>query len=261
MSETAADPSILYFRCTELPGPKGTSRRPSNVEAVLGSGRAGYDEQTPLLDGAAENGNASFLEDSTTLDGSPTESLEAAFAGLNALEIAAVAGAKKFLGQKSIQRIINGIWQGDIVFWDSLSTHSTKKARIYNRHRSDPYCRLRVPMYLRVFEVVFFVSLLAFYYAVLIPDQESTFTAAEVLLYVWLLAFSYNELGEFWDAGLTFYVTDFWSSWDLGIIATGLAAFISRCVGVFGENEQATNTAFDILSVQALFLVPRSVIF
>lgn len=65
------------------------------------------------------------------------------------------------------------------------------------------------------------------------------------------------ELGEFWDAGLTFYATDFWSSWDLGIIATGLASFISRMVGVLGENERATTASFDILSVQALFLVPR----
>lgn len=70
--------------------------------------------------------------------------------------------------------------------------HSTKKARLYNKNKSDPYCRLRVPLYLKVFEVFFFVTLLAFYYAVLIPKQSERFTIQETLLYVWLLAFSYN---------------------------------------------------------------------
>ena len=29
-------------------------------------------------------------------------------------------------------------------------------------------------------------------------------------------------MGQFWDAGLMFYATDFWSAWDLAIIAIGL---------------------------------------
>ena len=66
------------------------------------------------------------------------------------------------------------------------------------------------------------------------------------------------ELGEFWDAGTTFYATDFWSSWDLGIIAIGIAFFIARMVGIADHNQRANDAAFDILSVQALVLVPRS---
>lgn len=41
------------------------------------------------------------------------------FVTLNALEIAAVADAKRFLSQHVVQKIITGIWNGDIVFWDS----------------------------------------------------------------------------------------------------------------------------------------------
>lgn len=41
------------------------------------------------------------------------------FVTLNALEIAAVANAKRFLSQHVVQKIITGIWNGDIVFWDS----------------------------------------------------------------------------------------------------------------------------------------------
>lgn len=42
------------------------------------------------------------------------------FVTLNALEIAAVADAKRFLSQHVVQKIITGIWTGDIIFWDSM---------------------------------------------------------------------------------------------------------------------------------------------
>lgn len=41
------------------------------------------------------------------------------FVTLNALEIAAVADAKRFLSQHVVQKIVTGIWNGDIIFWDS----------------------------------------------------------------------------------------------------------------------------------------------
>lgn len=40
------------------------------------------------------------------------------FVNLNALEIAAVADAKRFLAQHVVQKIITSIWNGNIVFWD-----------------------------------------------------------------------------------------------------------------------------------------------
>jgi len=55
------------------------------------------------------------------------------FAGLNALEIAAVADAKKFLSQPVVQKIVNGIWSGEIVFWESLSVHTRKKPQVYSK--------------------------------------------------------------------------------------------------------------------------------
>lgn len=55
------------------------------------------------------------------------------FDNLNALEIAAVSGAKKFLSQRVIQKIIEKMWAGDIVFWETLSVDSEKKAKVYNK--------------------------------------------------------------------------------------------------------------------------------
>lgn len=63
------------------------------------------------------------------------------------------------------------------------------------------------------------------------------------------------ELGEMYDAGLAFYAADFWAIWDLGIIATGLSFFVCRMIGLSTSNHVVLDTAFDILSVEALFLV------
>jgi hypothetical protein len=61
------------------------------------------------------------------------DSYAAYFDNLNALEIAAVSGAKKFLSQRVIQKIIEKMWTGDIVFWETLSVDSEKKPRVYNK--------------------------------------------------------------------------------------------------------------------------------
>lgn len=90
------------------------------------------------------------------------------FAGLNGLEIAAVADCKRFLSQRIVQKIVTGIWNGDITFWDGLTDQTVKKPQFYKKSRSDPFSRLRVPRYIKAFEVAFFATFLFLYYAVLV---------------------------------------------------------------------------------------------
>ncbi|WPH04616.1 Hypothetical protein R9X50_00750800 [Acrodontium crateriforme] len=240
--------------CLELPTKKArTASAVSSSRPYVGNdlpGANGETERTPLLDEAP-------MDQQSDVDDDESMRFEYMFAGLNALEIAAVADAKKFLSQNVIQRFIDGLWKGDIVFWETLSTHSTKQAKMYNQQRSDPFCRLRVPRYLKLFEVAFFGAFLAIYYALLIQKPNDYISASEILLYVWLAAFAYNELGEFKDAGTALYSTDFWALWDIGIIVTGVAFFVIRTLGLAKHNDALTEVAFDVLSVEALFLVPR----
>jgi len=90
------------------------------------------------------------------------------FNELNALEIAAVADCKKFLSQKIVQKIITGIWDGDITFFQNLNENAKKKPQFYNKRRADPFIRLRVPKYIKAFEILFFATFLVLYYAILI---------------------------------------------------------------------------------------------
>ncbi len=145
----------------------------------------------------------------------------APFIHLNALEIAAIADAKRFLSQHVVQRIITDIWNGDIIFWDSLSVHSTKKPRFYNPIKADPFSRLRVPKYLKAYEVMFFGGFLLLYYSVLIEQNRYAISPLEISLYIWFAAFFYDEVSEYIDAGSIFYAADVWNLFDMCMIAIG----------------------------------------
>ena len=80
---------------------------------------------------------------------------------------------------------------------------------------------------IKSFEAMFFALFLVLYYAVLVERKPEDFSVVEGFLYVWIAAFAYDEFGEFQDAGSSFYGTDFWSLWDLGIIGIGFAYMIS----------------------------------
>ncbi|UKZ54228.1 hypothetical protein TrVGV298_008035 [Trichoderma virens] len=181
----------------------------------------------------------------------------AAFEGLNALEIAAIANAKRFLSQHVVQKIISGIWNGDIVFWDSMSLNSTKHPHFYNPFTSDPYSRLRVPKYLKCWEVLFFSVFMCLYYSVLIVRDESRLTGPEIALFFWIAAFLYDELSEWIDAGAIFYATDIWNLFDMIMILIGTIFAVLRIIGIMREDLRLNDLAFDVLALEALFMIPR----
>ncbi|THC90984.1 hypothetical protein EYZ11_009552 [Aspergillus tanneri] len=203
-----------------------------------------------ILGGGKRIGNFLSLDRDTRGSSQELQELEefSIFFGLNALEIATIAHAKKFLGQKVVQRVINNIWNGEIVFWDTLSVQSTKRPHILDR---------RVPVYRKAFEAGFFVSFLMLYYAVLVERKANGIGIFEMLLYLWIVAFAYDEVSDMADAGMLFYQMDFWKLWNMGIIGTGVAFVIARVIGLARENYYITDLSFDILSLEALFLVPR----
>ncbi|UDD58776.1 hypothetical protein AFCA_006202 [Aspergillus flavus] len=229
------------------------------------------DERAPLLLGSSSSlyrffGGTRRLGSSLEDDNSGSHDLTydayelekfSLFFGLNALEIATIAHAKKFLSQKVVQRVIDHIWKGEIVFWDTLSVHSTKKPHFFNKRTADPYSRLRVPVYRKAFEAAFFVSFLILYYAVLVERKPTGIGIFETLMYFWIAAFAYDEVSGMADAGMLFYQMDFWKLWNMGIIGTGLAFVISRIIGLAKDSDYITDLSFDILSLEALFLVPR----
>jgi hypothetical protein len=106
---------------------------------------------------------------------------------------------------------------------------------------------LRVPKYQKAFEVLFFASFLILYYAVLVERNPDRMTPLEILLYIWIAAFAYDEFSEFRDAGTLFYAADFLTMWDLGIICVGIAFIIASKTLQF-------DIRFSIFGVKSRFL-------
>ena len=230
------DDELIEYLLHELPSvtsgspDQGLDQDEENREGNASSRNAvdgNDDERAGLLWGRGPTADTPQVVVKRVATSSAEEEPVSSFVGLNALEIAAVANAKQFLSQNVVQKIVDDIWNGRIIFWESLSVHSKKKAKIYDKRRADPYCRLRVPKYQKGFEALFFALFLLIYYAVLVERKPEQFGFVEGLLYVWIVAFGYDEFGEFQDAGSSFYATDFWSLWDLGIIGIGFAYMIS----------------------------------
>ena len=223
---------LIEYLLSELPDGKHQHNE-SDTESGCSTDR-GFDERSPLLGG--ESSPISPLKPPgrvvprlSTMAGGPGMSIgmntqkdpTACFAGMNCLEIAAVADAKKFLSQNVVQKIVHDCWDGHIIFWDPLAVHAKKKPHLYNKRyahssgltlkqmhsthcfarTSDPYSRLRVPKYQKFFQMAFFGIFLLLYYLMLIERNPAKVTVTEGFLYIWIASFAYDEFGEFFDAG------------------------------------------------------------
>ncbi|ETN41937.1 uncharacterized protein HMPREF1541_03876 [Cyphellophora europaea CBS 101466] len=267
---------LMDYLLYELPEPKHENTESPETHMEPAHGRrpmapsAAHDESAPLLHprptehlGLAGPNRPSVGEPHGTGTENaqdrlkPDSDLSDSLAGMNALEIALVCDAKKFISSQPVQKVVTEVWNGDIVFWETMSVHAKKQPTIYKKRSTDPFIRLRVPRYQKTFQVMFFLLFLALYYIVLVARDPQHVNVSEILLYVWILAFAYDEFGEIQDAGLLFYRTDFWSLWDMAIIIIATAFFVTRIIGLLKHDAMLIDTAFDILSMVALFLVPR----
>ena len=149
------------------------------------------------------------------------------FKNLNALEIAVIASAKRFLSQHIVQKIITSMWHGEIIFWDQVSVYATKKPRYYNLRTADPYSRLRVPKYLKAWEMAFFIIFLVLYYSVVLRRSYTHIPVVEIVFYFWLASFAWDEFLEWWDAGV-FYMSDIWNIFDMSMITIGVCFAVLR---------------------------------
>ncbi|KAK6540395.1 hypothetical protein TWF694_009194 [Orbilia ellipsospora] len=237
---------VIDYLCYEIPDDTKSSPSASRRQS---SAVTNPDEFTPLMEPGISS--TSFPRD---LDGTPAKH---SFAGLSTLELAVVCDAKKFLSQRTVQNVVNGIWDGSIVFWQDLRTNAQKRASLYNPKRTDPYCRLRVPRYQKIFEALFNIVFLALYYGVLVERDMYKVSVLEWCLNIMFLSFCYEEVSQITDAGALFYTADFWSWADILIIIIYTIFFVFRMVGLARDDADVINTSFDVLSLEALLLLPR----
>jgi hypothetical protein len=169
-----SEKELLEYLLWELPKADRSGTQPSTplihpaANPVNGDGAVSEDdEMSPLLQAdrtGLDNDHRRAFEgpgltgtQQSALRNQSIEELSNDLAGLSALEIALVCDAKKFISSQPVQRVVTDIWNGDIVFWESLSVQAVKKAIPSSKRVRDPFIRLRVPKYQKAFQVIFFL--------------------------------------------------------------------------------------------------------
>jgi hypothetical protein len=111
----------IDFLFHELPSssPEGSDQEDEENGTLPGPGVRYVNhsrEDTPLLNSASPSRSSSYYgANGIDITGPSTiarsDDFSSRFANLSALEIAAVSGSKKFLSQRAVQKVINGIWR------------------------------------------------------------------------------------------------------------------------------------------------------
>lgn len=184
------------------------------------------------------------------------------YADQSALDLALVGShpAREFISSDAVQRVMAGIWSGRIMYWKTIEKNAKKTIHLYNpRNPVDWYSRLRVPRYRSFFMMINYSVLITLFYVLLFRRHHAGSAAVvEFFLNVWFAGFVLDELSQVREAGsFEQYIADFWSYFDLCIVGIFMTYACFRVLGFFLDNEAYTSLSFDILSLEAVLLVPR----
>jgi hypothetical protein len=199
----------------------------------------------------------------------------------SALEVAILSDAKRFCTSPAVQRVVDRVWRGDVVFYASLidedgislngrpSTRSklTRARTVVNVRRGRPrglrdvlrVSRLRVPRYQNLLYVSIYIMYLAIYAHVLM-EHSISFTWEEIVLYILTIGYGLDELSQIYKCGLVFYTQYLWNPLDsLVLLSVFLFGLLRVCACVY-EEARWTPLAYGILACNSVALWPRLLI-
>ncbi|PBK69268.1 hypothetical protein ARMSODRAFT_1019246 [Armillaria solidipes] len=176
----------------------------------------------------------------------------------NAIEMAILGRAKRFIKSSSCQRVIDGIWTGKCVY-QATSNHSIlsdtyKRTPIhfYDPHKApllDHY-RLKVPAIRSVLEYTNFLILFVLFVIAIEMNQLDSINAAEMAFLIYGLGFSLEKVAAMQEHGMQVYFKGTWNGFDLALVTTYLIYAVLRIYGVYHHG-------IDCLALIACLLFPR----
>ncbi|KAF9540443.1 hypothetical protein EC957_004283 [Mortierella hygrophila] len=187
---------------------------------------------------------------------------------MSALEVAISGRAKYFISNPLVQEIINQIWLGEIVFFsnaidnpDSCLNASQQEIRtvtVYDNRdiKFLRLSRLRVPRYKTTFQMVSFSGFIAVYTAVTFA-KEAKLTAIEVIMDIFALSYTIDELIQLRNSGPSFYFETVWNLFDVPIYIIFLVFMGLRISTFFTGSIEMSDFAYDVLACNAILLWPR----
>ncbi|KAK7061015.1 hypothetical protein VNI00_000750 [Paramarasmius palmivorus] len=183
----------------------------------------------------------------------------------NAIEMAIVGKAKRFLKSSSSQKVIDSIWSGKIVYQAQSShsilsdTYKRNPIHFYDPHKApllDHY-RLKVPSIRSVLEYMNFMILFILFIVAIEMNERDRINISEMFFMVYALGFTLEKVAAMQEHGIKVYFKGTWNGFDLAFVTTYCFYAFLRLYGVFHHKVWARSTGIDFLALIACLMFPR----
>ncbi|KAJ8095307.1 hypothetical protein PM082_010530 [Marasmius tenuissimus] len=200
----------------------------------------------------------------------------------NAIEIAIVGKAKRFLNSSACQKIIDSIWRYGFLVWvpfhvstsfnsgkivyQAQSSHSIlsdtykrNPIHFYDPHKApllDHY-RLKVPFIRSVLEYVNFLILFVLFVFAVETSERDTLNISEILFMVYAAGFTLEKVAAMQEHGIRVYFKGTWNGFDLAFVTAWCPYAFLRLYGVYHHHKWARSTGVDLLAIIACLMFPR----
>ncbi|TFK39792.1 hypothetical protein BDQ12DRAFT_722005 [Crucibulum laeve] len=183
----------------------------------------------------------------------------------NAIELAIMGKAKRFIKSSACQKVIEAIWSGKCVYQaessHSILTDTYKRTPIhfYDPHKApllDHY-RLKVPAIRSVLEYINFLCLFILFVIAIEVSERDTINVTEVMFMIYALGFTLEKIAAMQEHGIKVYFKGTWNGFDLAFVTTYCIYAFLRFYGVYHHNAWARSLGIDFLALIACLLFPR----
>ncbi|CAE6479376.1 unnamed protein product [Rhizoctonia solani] len=199
----------------------------------------------------------------------------------NAIEMAIVGSAKRFIKSSACQKVIDAIYWGHIVYQASsdhsilADTYKLKPIHFYDPHRAPllNHYRLKVPVIRGVLEYIkwathnslrikflfsdSFVLLFVLFVVALELNEKSTINMPEGLFMIYGLGFVIEKLAAMQEHGIRVYSSNLWNGFDMAFVTVYFSYAGLRLYGIRWDEAWARELGIDILAVVAVIVFPR----
>ncbi|KAG8925536.1 hypothetical protein FRC01_010038 [Tulasnella sp. 417] len=183
----------------------------------------------------------------------------------NAIEMAIIGQAKRFIKSGAFQKVIDCIWSGKVVY-QAESDHSFL-SDTYKRktiHFYDPrnapildHYRLKVPAVRAVLEYAEFLVLFILFVIALEGNEVDKINWSEGIFMLYALGFTLDKVAAMQEHGMKVYSANLWNAFDIAFITIFMSYGSFRAYGLQYDERWARTFGIDILALGACLMFPR----
>ncbi|KAG9009327.1 hypothetical protein FRB90_008420 [Tulasnella sp. 427] len=183
----------------------------------------------------------------------------------NAIEMAIIGQAKRFIKSAAFQKVIDCIWSGKVVYQAESDhsflsdTYKRKQIHFYDPREApllDHY-RLKVPAVRAVLEYAEFLVLFILFVIALEGNEVERVNWSEGIFMLYALGFTLDKVAAMQEHGMKVYSANLWNAFDIAFITIFMSYGSFRAYGMYHHELWAKTLGIDILALGACLMFPR----